>query len=60
MNKIFDPKRFVSYLGYDLRSAWNNYGVTFLIVAMLPLLVFVLNVIFGLLFEGVITPRDTN
>ncbi|MBQ9477084.1 MAG: hypothetical protein IJU63_04780 [Bacteroidales bacterium] len=60
MNKIFEPKRFVSYLGYDLRSAWNNYGVSFLIIAMLPLLVFVFNTIVGLVFEGVVDTRDNS
>ena len=60
MNKIFQPKRFGAYLLYDLRSAWNNYGITMLILGTLPLLVFVLNTLTELLLQGKTFQVDTS
>ena len=40
MNNIFNFKRFVNYLGYDLHNAKNYYGLSMLVVGLLPLIVF--------------------
>lgn len=52
MNNIFDIKRFGKYLMYDLNNARNQYSVSFIIVSLMPIVVFtILNIVricFGL------------
>ena len=40
MNNIFNFKRFVNYLRFDLRNAKNYYGLSMLVVGLLPVIVF--------------------
>lgn len=40
MSKVFDFKRFVNYLSYDLRSAGNNFGLSMVVIGVLPVITF--------------------
>lgn len=42
MNNVFDIKRFWKYLCWDVRNAYNNFGLSLLICALLPAIAFVL------------------
>ena len=55
MNNIFDIKRFGNYFLYDLRRAKNNYGLSLLILGLIPVILFVTYVLLtliGLLFNS--------
>ena len=52
MNKIFDFKRFGKYFCFDLVSAWQRSGVTLLAIACLPVWIFAIHQLFGLIFGG--------
>ena len=41
MNNIFDIKRFGQYFLYDLRRAWNNYGLSLLLMGLIPIILYV-------------------
>ena len=56
MNNVFNLKRFGKYFVYDLNNAWNNYGISALVIALLPLIMLIFNVVFGLVFNGDATP----
>jgi len=40
MNNVFDIKRFGNYFLYDLRRAKNNYGLSLLLLGLMPVIVF--------------------
>lgn len=42
MSEVFNIKRFWNYFVTDTRNAWNNYGISLLLVAFMPLISFVL------------------
>ena len=50
MNNIFDLERFGKYFVYDLKTARSNYGLTMLIVAGVPVILYVLSIIFSTIF----------
>jgi hypothetical protein len=52
MNKVFDIKRFGKYLTYDLNNALGNYGISALVIGLLPLIMLVFSVIFSLIITG--------
>lgn len=52
MNDVFDIKRFGKYFIYDLNNARGNFAVSALTIGLLPLILMVFNIIFGLLFSG--------
>lgn len=52
MNNIFDFSRFGKYFIYDLRNSKNNFGWSMLILALLPLFVFVVSELFCLTING--------
>lgn len=52
MNNVFSPKRFGKYFCYDLVNAKNNFGLSFLILGLLPVIVFMVSELFSLLFNG--------
>jgi len=52
MNNVFDIKRFGKYFMYDLNNARGNYAVSALVLGLLPLILLVFTVIFGLVFTG--------
>ena len=56
MNNIFDIKRFGRYLTYDLNNAWNNFGISALVLGLMPLILLFFNTIFGLVFSGQVQP----
>ena len=41
MNNILDIKRFGQYFLYDLRRAWNNYGLSLLLMGLIPIILYV-------------------
>ena len=52
MKEIFDLKRFGKYFTYDLNRAVTRYGLTALIVGLMPLIFFVFGSFFSLIFGG--------
>ena len=56
MNNVFDFKRFGKYFAYDLNNAWSNFGVSALVIGLLPLIMLIFNVLFGLVFNGEANP----
>lgn len=52
MNEIFNAKRFGKYFLYDLRNAKNNYWLSLLICAGIPIISFALVEIFAKLIDG--------
>lgn len=54
MNNVFNFKRFCKYFKYDLISAGNNYGVNLIVLGLSPVILYVLLVLFGLVFPGVV------
>jgi hypothetical protein len=52
MNNVFNFKRFGKYCAYDLNNAWGNYGISAIVIGILPLILLVFNVIFSLVFTG--------
>ncbi|MCR5547932.1 MAG: hypothetical protein K6F25_04195 [Bacteroidales bacterium] len=51
MNNVFDIKRFWKYLCWDVRNAFNNFGLSLLICALLPAIAFVLTFLGTLVFN---------
>ena len=49
MNNVFDIKRFGNYFLYDLRRGWNNYGISLLILGVIPAIVFLCFQFFSLI-----------
>ena len=52
MNNVFSANRFGKYFLYDLNNAKNNFGVSLLILGLLPVIIFVISELFSLLFNG--------
>lgn len=52
MNNTFDTRRFGKYFMFDLKNAKSNYGLTFLIVICMPIIIYILSIIFSMLFNG--------
>ena len=49
MNEIFNPGRFFKYLKYDLNSARANYGLSLLIIGLIPIWAYVIYEIMSLI-----------
>ena len=49
MNNVFDIKRFGNYFLYDLRRGWNNYGISLLLLGVVPAIVFLAFQFFSLI-----------
>jgi hypothetical protein len=58
MNNVFSPKRFGKYFCYDLENAWNNFGLSLIVLGLLPAILFVVFQLFSLIFSGHITVSD--
>ena len=56
MNNVFNLKRFGKYYSYDFNNAAGNYGVSALVIGLLPLILLVFYVIFSLVFTGNVEP----
>lgn len=50
MNKYFDIKRFGKYVTYDLVNSWGRYGMSAIIIGLFPLIIFVFQKFFSLVF----------
>ncbi len=51
VSDVFDFSRFGKYLVYDLKNAWNSYGVAIITLASIPLVVYVAHILFGNLWS---------
>ena len=49
MNEVFNPGRFFKYLKYDLTSARSNYGLSLLIIGLIPLWAYIIYEIISLI-----------
>ena len=58
MNNVFSPKRFGKYFCYDLENAWNNFGLSLIVLGLLPAIIFVVFQLFSLIFNGHFTVSD--
>lgn len=58
MSDTFNIKRFWNYLCADLRNAWNNYGISLLLVAFMPLISFLLVELTSLVGTGTLTDYE--
>ena len=58
MNNVFDLKRFGNYFLYDLRRARVNYGLSLLILGLMPAIVFLFYVLASLIFNRTVTGMD--
>ena len=56
MKNVFDFKRFGKYFAYDLNNAWSNYGISALVIGLLPLIMLIFSVVFELILKGETTP----
>ena len=54
MDKYFDLKRFGQYLKYDLNNLRANYGLTLLILACFPVVLYVIYILINLIFNGLL------
>lgn len=55
MNNVFSAKRFGKYFLYDLNNAKSNFGISLLILGLLPIIIFMISELFSLLFNGAFT-----
>ena len=49
MNNIFDIKRFGQYFLYDLRRAKNNYGLSLLLMGLIPIILYIVGQLISLI-----------
>lgn len=52
MEKSFNLNRFGKYFLYDLKSRWSTLGVFFLILALFPFILYLMNMIFATISGG--------
>lgn len=52
MSNIFETGRFLKYMKWDLRNAYNYFGLSLIIIGACPLIAFVFAEFFGLVFSG--------
>jgi len=55
MNNVFDIKRFWNYFCWDVRNAYNNFGLSLLICGLLPAMMFIVWLIGSYVFGNVDT-----
>lgn len=53
MNKYFDLKRFGRYFVYDLHNLRANYGLSMVLLACMPVVLYVVTVLFNVLTHGI-------
>jgi len=51
MKDIFNPKRFGNYFLYDLRNAWQNFGLSAILLGLLPVMVFGIQLFFRTIID---------
>lgn len=59
MNNVFNFQRFGKYLTYDLNNARYSYGLSLLIIALLPAIIFFFTQLFSLIFTFQFTEYDS-
>ncbi|MBQ9310623.1 MAG: hypothetical protein IJ222_07145 [Bacteroidales bacterium] len=52
MSNTFNIKRFAKYLRYDLLSAWQNAGLSVIVIACMPVWLFAIYELYALVFGG--------
>ena len=52
MNKIFNMNRFGRYFATDLKSCIAGYGLSFLLISLMGLIIYIGTVMMGLIFNG--------
>ena len=52
MSNIFNFKRFGKYFCYDLRTAWQNAGISVIVISLMPIWFFLLDELFSIVFNG--------
>lgn len=52
MNNTFNFKRFGKYFCYDLRTAWQNAGISVIVISLMPMWFFLLVELFSIVFSG--------
>lgn len=52
MSNIFNLKRFGNYFAYDCRRAWNQFGLSLVLIALAPVIAFIIMQFFSLIFNG--------
>ena len=56
MNNVFDFKRFGNYFLYDLRRTRNNYGISLLLMGLMPVAFFLVYQFISLISGNGLTP----
>ena len=56
MSNIFNFKRFGKYFCYDLRTAWQNAGISVIVISLMPIWYFLLDELFSIVFNGHVLP----
>lgn len=56
MNNIFDIKRFGNYFAYDLRRAGSNYGISLLVLGLMPVILFLFHMLGSMFNSGATSP----
>jgi hypothetical protein len=52
MQEVFDIRRFGKYFAYDLNRACTRYGLTALIIGLMPILIYLIGSFLSLIFGG--------
>ena len=52
MSNVFNLKRFGNYFAYDCRRAWNLFGLTLILAALAPVIIFIIQQLFSLVLDG--------
>ena len=52
MSNTFNFKRFCKYFCYDLRTAWQNAGISTIAISLMPLWFYLLAQLFAIVFKG--------
>ena len=52
MKDIFDIRRFGKYLAYDVANAWRSFGTSAIVMAFMPVFIFILTFIFKMIIGG--------
>ena len=52
MSNVFNLKRFWNYFSSDCRRAWNLFGLTLILAALAPVIIFIIQQLFSLILDG--------
>ncbi|MDO5442284.1 MAG: hypothetical protein Q4G10_01300 [Bacteroidia bacterium] len=60
MSDVFNFKRFGKFFSYDLNNAKSSFGLSLLIMSMMPVILFFFNELFSFIFSGSFAQLDIN